>query len=215
MKKLIELSLVRDILIESLGEDVASSIIKRLETEKSVEKDVESIPSVHTNGNIDTGEQELDEEMFKEFEEKDVPVFDNSKEIEHHAKMLEEEALIEEAGDLPKEKEVQKTDKKPSVKRELTEPKVKKEYFIVLATSYKEVPDNLTGWVVQADEGTRPEKIIDGIKSAKDIYNSSKKGTKMPAGSIGEAMEIVSAKTFKEEGLAIKTKMPVWCVTVE
>lgn len=221
--KLIDLELVKQVLMENLGEDLTSSLISIIKN-----KAPEYREELNDNERREKEELEVSmgylnelDELDGKFVEKEVPTFDNSDVIKHHEEMLieEEDNRIQKIeNDSMKELEdpieVPKP-KKSSVPRDIVEEKIKMEFFIVLADSYKNIPDNLTGWVVQAEEGSRPESIIDKIEKAKDNYNNSKKGMKSPATSIGEAIEAVGPKYFKEEGISVKTKLPVWCVPME
>ncbi len=95
------------------------------------------------------------------------------------------------------------------------EPKVKKEYLIVLSAKAEELPADLTGWVFQVDEGTRKDEISSKLVTAYEVYNASKKGQQDPANTIGEAIEIAPPKVFKNEGLYVKTRSSVWCISIE
>lgn len=93
-------------------------------------------------------------------------------------------------------------------------PPVKKQFSIVLADNEGELAGKaITGWVLQIPEEdsatVAPERII----RAAYEYNASPKGCRMPAKSIGEACEAVSAKFFKEQNIWVKTKVPVHAVT--
>jgi hypothetical protein len=96
------------------------------------------------------------------------------------------------------------------------EPPVKKQFVMILSDPRNEVPvDDLVGWVVQIPEMDSPMSAIDRIKKSAYEFNISKKGSKYPVNSIGEACEAVSAKFFKEQYIAIKTKLPVTVVKTD
>ncbi|MDQ8202024.1 hypothetical protein [Pelagicoccus sp. SDUM812003] len=90
------------------------------------------------------------------------------------------------------------------------EPPVKKQFVMIVSDPRGTLPDeDYVGWVAQIPEddnvGTTLEKLI----RASYEYNISKKGRKYPVKSIGEACEAVGARFLKEQGIAIKTKIPV------
>lgn len=89
-------------------------------------------------------------------------------------------------------------------------PAVKKQFAILISDPEGALPDrDFAGWVLQLPETesvvTAPERIF---KAAYD-YNASKKGRLYPAKTVGEALENVPAKFFKETELWVKTKVPV------
>jgi hypothetical protein len=89
-------------------------------------------------------------------------------------------------------------------------PAVKKQFVIVVSDPDGKMPKtDLVGWVVQIPESesvaTTPDRIF---RSAYD-FNTTKKGQLLPVKTVGEAIENVPAKFFKEADVWVKTKTPV------
>ncbi|HYP16950.1 MAG TPA: hypothetical protein VEQ65_07035, partial [Opitutus sp.] len=89
-------------------------------------------------------------------------------------------------------------------------PAVKKQFVILVSDPDGKFPKtDFAGWVLQIPEtesvATTQERII---RSAYD-YNATRKGRLYPAKTIGEALENVPAKHFKEAEVWVKTKTPV------
>jgi hypothetical protein len=89
-------------------------------------------------------------------------------------------------------------------------PAVKKQYVILVSDPEGALPPNgIAGWVLQIPEdaavASTPERIFRGAYD----YNASKKGRLYPVESVGEALDGVTAKHFKEAGLWVKTRSPV------
>ena len=90
-------------------------------------------------------------------------------------------------------------------------PPVKKQFCIVISDPEGRLPadEDFAGWVVQIPEDAAPPTTEERIHRATYEFNASKRGRLLPAKSVGEALENVSAKFFKEAGLWVKTKTPV------
>ena len=89
-------------------------------------------------------------------------------------------------------------------------PAVKKQFVILISDPEGRLPSNdFVGWVLQIPEtesvATTQERIF---RSAYD-FNASKKGRLLPVKTVGETMESVPAKHFKEAEVWVKTKTPV------
>ncbi len=82
-------------------------------------------------------------------------------------------------------------------------PKAKSQY-VLLANS-----DQSFGWACVLPEDAAPQSIIDRINAATHAFNASKRGRKHPAKTIGEALESVSRKFLKTEGVQVKNKLMV------
>ena len=67
----------------------------------------------------------------------------------------------------------------------------------------------LVGWVLQIPENESVATTQDRILRGAYDFNASKKGRLLPVKTIGEALESVPAKFFKEADLWVKTKTPV------
>jgi hypothetical protein len=89
-------------------------------------------------------------------------------------------------------------------------PAVKKQFVILVSDPEGKMPKtDLVGWVLQipATESvvTTPDRIF---RSSYD-YNTTKKGQLLPVKTVGEAIENVPGKFFKEADVWVKTKTPV------
>lgn len=90
-------------------------------------------------------------------------------------------------------------------------PSVKKQYAILISDPEGRIPEgnDFVGWVTQIPENESVLTTVDRICKGAYEYNTTKKGRMMPARTIGEAIEHVPSKHFKEAGVFIKTKVPV------
>ena len=68
---------------------------------------------------------------------------------------------------------------------------------------------NLVGWVLQIPESESPATTADRVFRSTYDFNTTKKGQLLPAKTVGEALENVPAKFFKEADIWVKTKTPV------
>jgi hypothetical protein len=90
-------------------------------------------------------------------------------------------------------------------------PAIKKQFAILISDPEGRLPEgnDFVGWVVQLPENesvlTTQERIFRGAYE----FNTTKKGRLLPVKTVGEAIENVPAKHFKEAGIFIKTKVPV------
>ncbi|PTY00540.1 hypothetical protein [Opitutus sp. ER46] len=89
-------------------------------------------------------------------------------------------------------------------------PATKKQYVIMLSDPDNKMPKHdFVGWVLQIPEdesvATTPDRIFRGCYD----FNASKKGRLLPVKTVGEALENVPAKYFKEADVWVKTKTPV------
>ncbi|PTY04746.1 hypothetical protein DB347_18760 [Opitutaceae bacterium EW11] len=89
-------------------------------------------------------------------------------------------------------------------------PPVKKQWVILISDPDEKLPDHdFTGWVMQIPEDDSPATTQDRIFRAAYDFNATKKGRLHPAKTVGEAIEAVPAKNFKEVELWVKNKNPV------
>lgn len=90
-------------------------------------------------------------------------------------------------------------------------PALKKQWAILISDPDGKLPEgnDFVGWVLQVPENesitTTTERIFKGAYE----FNTTKKGRRHPAKTVGEALEHVPAKHFKEAGVFVKTKIPV------
>lgn len=96
-------------------------------------------------------------------------------------------------------------------------PAVKKQFSILVSDPDKRLPDGLelVGWVCQIPEDASVTGTVERIHKAAYEFNTTKKGRMMPAKTVGDAIENIPAKHFKEQQLWIKTKAPVFVVTTD
>ena len=89
-------------------------------------------------------------------------------------------------------------------------PAVKKQFVFLLSDPEGRMPkQDFVGWVLQIPENESAVTTQERILRATYDFNASKKGRLLPAKTIGEAIEHVPAKHFKEADVWVKTKNPV------
>ncbi|HZZ56806.1 MAG TPA: hypothetical protein VFE31_03175 [Opitutaceae bacterium] len=89
-------------------------------------------------------------------------------------------------------------------------PAVKKQFVILVSDPDGRLPrHDFAGWVLQIPDSesaaTTEERVLRGAYD----FNTTKKGRLHPVRTIGEAIENVPAKFFKETDVWVKTKTPV------
>ena len=89
-------------------------------------------------------------------------------------------------------------------------PPVKKQFVILVSDPDGRMPkQDLVGWVLQIPEDESPASTPDRIFRSTYDFNTTQKGRLLPAKTVGEAIENVPAKFFKETDVWVKTKTPV------
>ena len=90
-------------------------------------------------------------------------------------------------------------------------PTLKKQYAILISDPEKRLPEgnDFVGWVLQVPENESVLTTTELICKGAYEFNTTKKGRLMPAKTIGEAIEHIPSKHFKEVGVSVKTKVPV------
>ena len=89
-------------------------------------------------------------------------------------------------------------------------PPAKKQWVILVSDPEHRLPkDDFVGWVLQIPEDESPATTQDRIFRSVYDFNTSKRGRLLPVKTVGEALENVPAKQFKECDLWPKTKTPV------
>lgn len=89
-------------------------------------------------------------------------------------------------------------------------PPVKKQFVVLASDPDHRLPTHeFVAWVLQIPEDESVATTQERIHRAAYDYNASKKGRLYPTKTIGEAVENVPAKFFKEAELWVKTKVPV------
>lgn len=104
----------------------------------------------------------------------------------------------------------------PDADEDIKPPPPKKQFVILLSDPEGKLPTkDLVGWVVQIPESASPFSTTDRIFKGAYDFNASKRGRMLPVKSVGEALESVTAKHFKESELWVKTKLPVSVVITD
>jgi hypothetical protein len=89
-------------------------------------------------------------------------------------------------------------------------PPMKKQWVILVSDPDHRLPkEDFVGWVVQIPEDESPVTTQDRLFRGAYDFNASKRGRLLPVKTVGEAVENVPAKHFKEADLWVKTKTPV------
>jgi hypothetical protein len=89
-------------------------------------------------------------------------------------------------------------------------PAVKKQWVVLVSDPDGRMPkQDLVAWILQLPETESPVTTQDRVFRATYDYNASRKGRLHPAKTVGEALENVPAKHFKDADLWVKTKTPV------
>jgi hypothetical protein len=90
-------------------------------------------------------------------------------------------------------------------------PALKKQWAILISDPEGRLPEgnDFVGWVLQIPENESVLTTCERIHKGAYEFNTTKKGRLMPAKTIGEALEHIPAKHFKEAGVFVKTKVPV------
>ncbi|MBI5771054.1 MAG: hypothetical protein HZA93_24975 [Verrucomicrobia bacterium] len=89
-------------------------------------------------------------------------------------------------------------------------PAIKKQFVILVSDPDGLMPKrDLVGWVLQIPESESPATTQDRIFRTTYDFNTTKKGRLLPAKTVGESLEAIPAKFFKEADVWVKTKTPV------
>lgn len=89
-------------------------------------------------------------------------------------------------------------------------PALKKQFVILISDPEGRFPKgDFAGWVLQIPENESVMTTEDRIFRSAYDYNATRKGRLYPAKTVGEAIENVPAKHFKETEVWVKTKVPV------
>jgi len=98
----------------------------------------------------------------------------------------------------------------PDPSEEEKPPPVKKQFVFIVSDPEGKMPgDDFVGWVLQIPESESPATALDRVHRAAYDFNATKKGQLLPATTMGDIMESVPAKQFKESEVWVKTKVPV------
>jgi hypothetical protein len=95
-------------------------------------------------------------------------------------------------------------------------PAVKKQFVVLLSDPEGRMPKNdFVAWVLQLPENESPATTTERVFRSAYDYNTTKKGRLHPVKTVGEALENVPAKHFKEAEIWVKTKVPVLVVKTD
>lgn len=89
---------------------------------------------------------------------------------------------------------------------------VKKQFVVLVSDPEWLIKTDLVAWVLQIPESESPATTLERVFSAAYQFNTSKKGQLLPAHTVGDAIENIQAKFFKEMDLWVKTRTPVLVV---
>lgn len=89
-------------------------------------------------------------------------------------------------------------------------PPVKRQFVILVSDPDGRMPKgDFTGWVLQVPESESPASTQERVFKGAYDYNASKKGRLYPARTVGDAVENVPGRFFRDAELWVKTKTPV------
>jgi hypothetical protein len=90
-------------------------------------------------------------------------------------------------------------------------PAQKKQFVILVSDPEGRLPESFdfAGWVLQIEESESVLTTHERINRAVYEFNTTRKGRRMPASTVGDALENIPTKHFKEQNVWIKTKAPV------
>jgi len=95
-------------------------------------------------------------------------------------------------------------------------PAIKKQHVIVISDPNGGLPNrDFVGWMVQIPDSDSPVTTLERLFRGTYEYNATKKGRLLPVKTVGEALENVPAKHFKETELWVKTKTPVLVIKTD
>jgi hypothetical protein len=89
-------------------------------------------------------------------------------------------------------------------------PAIKKQFAVLVSDPDGHLPKHdWVAWILQIPEDESVATTQDRIYRAAYDFNASKRGRLLPVKTVGEAIEHIPAKFFKEAELWVKTKSPV------
>lgn len=89
-------------------------------------------------------------------------------------------------------------------------PAIKKQFAVLVSDPEGKLPEHdFVCWVLQIPEDDSVATTQDRLFKGAYEYNATRKGRLNPAKTVGEALEYIPAKHFKEAELWVKTKTPV------
>lgn len=95
-------------------------------------------------------------------------------------------------------------------------PAIKKQFVFLLSDPDGRMPKHdFVGWVLQIPEEESPATTLDRVFRSSYDFNTTQKGRLLPVKTVGEAIENVPAKFFKETEVWVKTKTPVLVIKID
>lgn len=95
-------------------------------------------------------------------------------------------------------------------------PTIHKQFVILISDPEGRMPKHdFVGWILQIPEDESVATVQERIHRAAYDFNASRKGCLLPVKTVGEALENVPAKFFKEADAWVKTKTPVLVLTTD
>lgn len=89
-------------------------------------------------------------------------------------------------------------------------PAIKKQFCVLVSDPEGKLPTcDFVAWVLQIPENESVATTQDRIFRSAYDFNATKKGRLLPVKTVGEALESVPARFFKEADVWVKTKTPV------
>ena len=99
---------------------------------------------------------------------------------------------------------------------EQKQPAPKKQFVVLVSDPDGEMPEtDLAAWVLQVPEDASPLSTQERLVKAAYDFNASRRGRALPVKTVGEALESVPAKHFKDVEVWVKTKTPVQVLTTD
>jgi hypothetical protein len=95
-------------------------------------------------------------------------------------------------------------------------PRITKRLVVLVADPGGKLGDmEFDAWILQIIDGEKPISVRERIQFAAENYNATRKGKVLPALSVGDALEGVPQKFFKEQQLWIITEKPIPVVSTD
>lgn len=96
-------------------------------------------------------------------------------------------------------------------------PAIKKQWSVIVSDPEGKLPDDLelVAWVARIPEDASVTSTCERIHKAAWEFNTTRKGRLMPAKTMGDAIENIPAKHFKEQQVWISTKIPVFVIRTD
>lgn len=95
-------------------------------------------------------------------------------------------------------------------------PREKLEHIILVSDPDGRIEGDVTGWVLKIPEDESAFSVLQKINAAAYEFNVTPKGRRMPVKTVGEALEVIPRRIFKEQGgTRVVTKEPIILVKTD